>query len=41
VTPILVDHETGCIRKLISLAFMHMKNIQVEGRTCLVHQFEG
>jgi hypothetical protein len=37
VTPILVDHETGCVRKVMS----YMKNVQIRGRTCHVHQFEG
>jgi hypothetical protein len=27
VTLILLDHETGCIGKLISLSFHHMKNV--------------
>jgi hypothetical protein len=31
-TPILVDHEVGCIGKNI-----HIKNIQMGGRMCPVH----
>jgi hypothetical protein len=40
-TPILVDHETGCIRKLISLSFHAHEECPNGGRTCPVHQFES
>jgi hypothetical protein len=40
-TPILVDHETSCGGKLISLSSMHMKNVQIGERMRPVHEFEG
>jgi hypothetical protein len=41
VTPILVDHETGCIENLISLAFHAHEEHPNWGRTRHVCQFEG
>jgi hypothetical protein len=41
VTPILVDHETGCIENLISLAFHAHEEHPNWGRTRHVRQFEG
>jgi hypothetical protein len=33
-TPILVDHETGCIGKIISLCF-HAYKVQIGGHMCI------
>jgi hypothetical protein len=41
VTPILVNHEIGCIEKLISLAFHAYEDVQIGGHTHPMHQFES
>jgi hypothetical protein len=41
MTLILVDHETGCVGKIIFLSFHAYEERLDRGRMCHVHQFEG